>query len=189
MHEYAHGWMALRCGDPTAKYFGRLSLNPLAHFDIYGAICFLLVGFGWGKPVPINPNLFNKKSDGIAVALAGIITNIIVAFCLAIPLRFASFFGFDTQFDSVLTVLEIIVEFNIALAAFNLIPLPPLDGSHIIEYFLSPAQALYYRSMGPFILLFLVFFNSSLLMSIMIPILKFISILVTGNSSLFFLGN
>ena len=103
IHEFAHALVATKLGDPTAKFEGRLTLNPIAHLDPVGTILLLLVGFGWGKPVPINPRYFKQNSDEVKVALAGIVSNLILAIILSIPLR--ALLASETGADSSLLVV------------------------------------------------------------------------------------
>jgi Zn-dependent protease len=123
-------------GDDTAKRAGRISLNPLSHYDPIGSTFMLLFGFGWAKPVPINPNkMRNPRLDGLLVSLWGPLTNILFAAVLAIVYRLAPHMP-DVLAE--ITILAILI--NLTLAFFNLVPLPPLDGSHIITYIL-PREA------------------------------------------------
>ncbi|MBQ3023107.1 MAG: site-2 protease family protein [Clostridia bacterium] len=142
VHELAHGFVAYKLGDPTAKYAGRLSLNPLSHLDPWGAICMVLFGFGWAKPVPVNPMYFkDRKKDNALVALAGPLSNIFLAF--ASTVLTALYFNFVlvkvpnflTEFGYIVLIQLAVV--NIGFAVFNLIPFPPLDGSKILGAFLS----------------------------------------------------
>ena len=138
MHEFAHGFAAYKMGDNTAKYNGRLTLNPLHHLDPIGTLCLFLCGFGWAKPVPINPyNFKNRRLGVIVVSLAGPLMNFIVAlisgFAIAIFLEFVPY-GKFTQF--IYTVLLHCMYLNIGLMCFNLIPIPPLDGSKVLLEFL-----------------------------------------------------
>jgi Zn-dependent protease len=134
-HELAHGWVAYRMGDPTAKSLGRLTLNPLKHLDPMGTMMLFLFGFGWAKPVPVNPNYLRDKRKGmILVSSAGIVTNIILAFCALFLLRLLS----SSLPQTGVKLLYIFARINIILAAFNLIPLPPLDGSKILMGFAPP---------------------------------------------------
>lgn len=187
VHEFAHAFAATKCGDPTAKIEGRLTLNPLAHLDPLGTLFLFLVGFGWGKPVPINPNYFKKKSDELKVAFAGIFANILLALILAIPIRIATLHGQIVESSLILSVLDIAVELNLILAAFNLIPIPPLDGSHLVEYFLNESAKISYQSIGPYILICVVLLdrlaNTSIIFGIMEPIVRFLSFIVKGVPS------
>jgi len=133
-HELAHGWVAYKMGDPTAKLLGRLTLNPIKHLDPFGSLMLLIVGFGWAKPVPIN--LGNIPADQrrkglILVSAAGITANIIFAFVALLLLRLIS----PEPSGMAQQVLLLLAHINIILAAFNLIPIPPLDGSKILMGF------------------------------------------------------
>ena len=129
IHEVAHGWVAYRMGDPTAKWLGRLSLNPLKHLDPFGTLMLFLVGFGWAKPVPININNIPDRRKGlIFVSSAGIAANILLAF---LSLLFFSLFSLPASGVAYILV-SYLVHINITLAALNLIPIPPLDGSKIL---------------------------------------------------------
>lgn len=142
VHEYSHGYVAYKLGDPTAKYSGRLSLNPMKHLDVWGALCMVLFGFGWAKPVPINPMYFrDRKRDTALVSFAGPLSNIVLAFVSTIiaALYFVFIYiphpNFLTDFIYQLFIQLAII--NIGFAVFNLIPIPPLDGSKILAMFLS----------------------------------------------------
>ena len=133
IHEVAHGWVAYRMGDSTAKWSGRLSLNPLKHLDPIGTLMLFLAGFGWAKPVPVNfNNLSDKRKGLIFVSLAGILANILFAFGAQLFVRLfsASFSGVNLIL--VYKVCQSVAYINITLAALNLIPIPPLDGSKIL---------------------------------------------------------
>lgn len=137
-HEIAHGAMAYYFGDPTAKNQGRLTLNPLKHIDLVGSIILPLLLFitnsgfifGWAKPVPYNPyNLRNRRLGEFCVSIAGILTNFLIAIVFAVIIRFAVVWGLS---ESVISLIAYIILLNITLAVFNLVPIPPLDGSKIL---------------------------------------------------------
>jgi len=133
-HEFSHGWMANRYGDPTAKNAGRLTLNPMAHLDIFGSLALYLMGFGWAKPVPVNPQyLANPKRDMMWIALAGPVSNLIVALISGILLSILLRSGLISGQSSLTIVLVMSLQINLVLAIFNFIPIPPLDGSRILE--------------------------------------------------------
>ena len=156
LHETAHGYAAYRLGDPTAKNLGRLTLNPLKHLDPVGFVCMLLAGFGWASPVPINSRYFKKPRRDIAlVGLAGPLSNLLLAVVFLLILRFVGFgwlatltFKTELQFNLAYFTLLFLyygVYMNVTLAVFNLLPVPPLDGSRIFYVFLPPR--LYYKVM------------------------------------------
>ena len=135
-HEFAHAWMAYRLGDNTAAHLGRLTLNPIAHLDPIGSLALLLMGFGWAKPVPVDPRyLENPKKDMVKVAAAGPISNIILAIVAALVLRLL--FSTDLLTNNIKTFFIIFMQINITLAVFNLLPVSPLDGSQILTPFLE----------------------------------------------------
>jgi Zn-dependent protease len=134
LHELAHGWVADRMGDPTAKWQGRLTLNPLKHLDPIGTFMLFIVGFGWAKPVPVNFNNIQDTRKGlILVSSAGIMANMLLAFVAFFLFQLLS----PTPGGVPATLLYYLAQINIMLAAFNLIPIPPLDGSKILMGFLS----------------------------------------------------
>lgn len=143
VHEFAHGYMAYKLGDNTAKFAGRLTLNPLAHFDLFGALMMVFVGFGWAKPVPVNPRyLKNPKRDMILVSLAGPMSNFLLAIFLYVLT--VVLVNFNNDFLTISAMfLSIVAQMSIGLGVFNLIPIPPLDGSKIFIPLL-PSKARFY---------------------------------------------
>ena len=133
-HEVAHGFVAYKLGDSTAKYMGRLSLNPLKHLDPIGALCMVLCGFGWARPVPVDMRQFKNPKVGMAIcAMAGPLTNLILGFLGAFLYWAMIVFFPDIRYNfQLLSLLSIFGVLNIYLAIFNLIPLPPFDGSRIL---------------------------------------------------------
>lgn len=154
IHELSHGYVAYKLGDPTAKNMGRLTLNPMKHIDPIGLIAMFLVHVGWAKPVPINSRYFKKPKRDIALtALAGPVANLISAFIgffvyyifFFICLEFFPDFIQTAVFGGIITIIQSFLFLNIGLAIFNLIPIPPLDGSRILDAFLPPKVYLAYH--------------------------------------------
>ncbi len=167
-HEVAHGFVAWRYGDPTARMLGRLTLNPLKHIDIFGTLMLVVVGIGWAKPVPVvMENLRNPKRDMIWVSAAGPVTNIVLAILSALLLRFLNMLpsgGEESNF--VLMPLMYMVSFsvyiNLLLAFFNMVPIPPLDGGRVLMGVLPHRQAMTLARIEPYgmiIIIALVFFT------------------------------
>lgn len=149
VHEAAHAFVAVKLGDPTPRYQGRLTLNPFAHIDYFGALCIILFGFGWAKPVSVNMRNFDEpKKDMALTALAGPASNLIMAFALTFLSNFFIFVYFKTGLffiSYVVFFLNYAAYLNITLAIFNFIPIPPLDGSRLLFAFLP--DSVYYRIM------------------------------------------
>lgn len=149
LHELSHGFVAWKCGDPTARALGRLTLNPLKHLNPLGALCMLLCGFGWANPVPINSRYFKKpRRDIVLTSLAGPVSNLLLAVIFLLLLRFVGYgwlaqqvyrsrFTYNIAYYLIL-FLYYGVSMNVSLALFNLFPLPPLDGSRILFALLPP---------------------------------------------------
>jgi Zn-dependent protease len=133
VHEYSHGRMALRLGDDTAQRLGRLSFNPLRHLDILGVLFFYFVGFGWAKPVPVDPRNFeHPRRDMMYVAIAGPLSNIALAVCCSFFIRLIS-----PEFSYLFVILAYGIWINVALAVFNMLPMYPLDGSSVLKGMVS----------------------------------------------------
>ena len=148
IHECAHAWVAYKLGDPTAKYQGRITLNPIVHLDLMGSIFMIMsaiVGFGigWAKPVQINPNNFKNRKLGMGLtALAGPVSNFLLAFIIMIIYKVL---GYSFQSNIFLYVLSYMIMLNIGLAVFNFLPIPPLDGSRILMLVLP--ERIYFKMM------------------------------------------
>lgn len=183
IHEYMHGWMADRLGDPTAKHEGRLTLNPIPHIDLFGSILlpFILVitgspfVFGWAKPVPFNPYNLQDKKYGIAkVAAAGPLANLITAIFFGMILRFLPIVS-----STLVISLAIIVQINLILMIFNLLPIPPLDGSKVIMPFLPYDWQVKLANLERYgfilVLIFIIF-----AFPLVIPIINFLFRLIVG---------
>ena len=165
VHEYAHAWAAYKKGDDTAKRAGRLTLNPLAHIDIFGTILLYLYGFGWAKPVPVNPyNFRNPRKDDMVISFAGPLSNLLSALVYGIIFRMLIAYGIGAgSLGSVFFIMVIFgLRLNLVLAFFNLIPIHPLDGSHILEglvplkYAHKVAQ---FQRIGPIFLIGIIFMD------------------------------
>ena len=143
VHEFAHGYVAYKLGDNTAANMGRLTLNPIKHFDLFGSLALLFIGFGWAKPVPVNPRAFrNPRRDFALVAAAGPLSNIIMAIIVMSILRVIlglispQTYFHSATFNQFYGLLFAIIHLNLVLAVFNMLPVPPLDGSRILYAFL-----------------------------------------------------
>ena len=179
IHEFAHARVAVWMGDDTPKIMGRLTLNPIAHLDPFGLIMLWLFKFGWAKPVPINPNNFkNRRKGTILVSVAGPGANIIMAF-LALVTK-VIFFKLQLLSYELEMVLALTYSYNLIFAVFNLIPLPPLDGSKVLINLLPGRQAYMFEKIepyAPFILLALVYLN--VINIIITPLYNVLSYIIT----------
>jgi Zn-dependent protease len=169
VHEFCHAWVADMLGDDTAKRQGRLTLNPIAHLDVFGTILMFLAGFGWAKPVPVNPlNFENPRKGMLLVAIAGPISNLVMAIVAGMILKFGILDVKGTVINpsvtgiipTLLVVVILTLQFGVALAVFNMLPLPPLDGSRVVYGLLPERQAYAYSRFEPYgiIILFGLFF-------------------------------
>lgn len=157
IHEYSHGIVAKYLGDDTAQKQGRLTLNPIAHLDVVGTILMFLVGFGWAKPVPVNPlNFRDPKKGMLLVALAGPASNLLTAILAAVFLRnlipavIASDGGVSGFYSTLIVVIVLTIIYGIGLAVFNILPIPPLDGSRVLYGLLPDRQAFAYSRFEPY---------------------------------------
>lgn len=183
LHEFAHGYVAYRLGDPTAKDLGRLTLNPLKHLDPLGTLAFFFIKFGWAKPVPVNPRYFkDPKRDMLWVALAGPATNLLLAVASALAAKglwlLASQIPYSTTAEAILVPLNGMliagVWINLVLCIFNFLPIPPLDGSRILMGLLPDKMAASYMQVeryGFVIILALAF--SGVLSKVILPVISF----------------
>ena len=195
VHESAHAWMANRQGDPTARMLGRVTLNPIKHIDPIGTVLLPLIAvlthlpvIGWAKPTPVDPRNFkNPVRDDILTSVAGPVSNFIVATAATILLGAiaalapggrllvrGTIVGFMQESAALAPVALLLYQFlviNVLLAVFNLIPVPPLDGSHVLRHLLPDGVRQIYDSVGMFALMALVFFGGSLLMALIRPVL------------------
>jgi Zn-dependent protease len=181
-HEFSHAWVANKLGDPTARYSGRLTLNPLAHLDPFGSLMILFVGFGWAKPVPVDSRyLANPRVDMMKIAIAGPAANLLLAFVGGTIIRSGLVSG------SITLMILLFTQINIMLAVFNMIPIPPLDGSQIFSGIMSrknPELVYKLQMYGPQILLGLImigyFTKISPIWIVMSPFVNFFLFLFAG---------
>ena len=181
-HEFSHGWVANKLGDPTAKYSGSLTLNPMAHLDLFGSLMILFVGFGWAKPVPVDSRyLANPRTDMMKIAFAGPASNLLLAFIAGSLIRLTGNMGVLSS------MLIMFVQINIMLAVFNMIPIPPLDGSQIFSGLMirhNPDLVVKLQIYGPQILMGLILFGMLTSISpiwwLMSPFVNFFMFLFVG---------
>ena len=181
-HEFSHGWVANKLGDPTAKYSGRLTLNPMAHLDLFGSLMILFVGFGWAKPVPVDSRyLANPRTDMMKIAFAGPASNLLLAFIAGTLIRLTGNMGVLSS------MLIMFAQINIMLAVFNMIPIPPLDGSQIFSGLMirhNPDLVVKLQIYGPQILMGLILFGMLTSISpiwwLMSPFVNFFMFLFVG---------
>jgi Zn-dependent protease len=206
VHEASHAAMADRCGDPTGRLLGRISLNPMRHADPLGTVILPLLAMitrfpffiGWAKPVPFNPrNLRNRRRDPVLIALAGPTSNLLVALSAAVVLRvIAQLAGSMVEspvLPLLLTIFVTLVGVNIMLMVFNFLPIPPLDGYHLLDYFLPPSAREFVDKFGPYSMLFLmlIVFNTRILQVPMEILMKGIMFLAFAGTPLYsaFMGH
>jgi len=178
IHELAHGWVAHKMGDSTAKWLGRLSLNPFKHLDPIGTLMLFIFGFGWAKPVPVNfHNLYDPRKGLILVSAAGVVANFLLAFVSLLLLHIIN----PAPFGAFSTFLIHMAQINIILAAFNLIPIPPLDGSKILMGFSSPQFVYSLSRLEPYGFYIII---ALLYLGILSPLISLFEWIITGIISL-----
>ena len=181
-HEFSHGWVANKLGDPTAKNQGRLTLNPVAHLDPVGSMMILFVGFGWAKPVPVDSRyLADPRKDMMKIAFAGPASNLLLALIGGLIIRLTGYV------DTFTSMLILFTQINISLAVFNMIPIPPLDGSQIFSGIMiqrNPQLVMQLQMYGPQILMGLILFGMfsgvSIIWAFMSPFVNFFMFLFAG---------
>ena len=184
VHELAHGWVAFRLGDPTAKLGGRLTMNPLKHLDPLGVLAFVIMKIGWAKPVPVDPRYFrNPQKDMLLVALAGPGSNVLLAIASALLARVLVSVPVLPLFvlQPLVGMLVASVWINIMLAVFNIIPIPPLDGSKVLMGVLPPEAARSFARIEPFgFFILLALFYTGVIGALILPIIRFSNNLLLG---------
>ena len=185
IHECAHGYVAYRLGDPTAANMGRLTLNPLKHLDPLGVIFFIIAKIGWAKPVPVDPRYFkNPRHDMLWVSLAGPGVNFVLALVSALLVKLLLAFGTGLPMIILLPIVKMVgasIWINLMLTVFNLLPIPPLDGSKILMSILPPDLAASFARIEPFgFILMLVLFYTGIISKVITPILSFAQHVMMG---------
>lgn len=181
VHEFMHAYTAHRLGDDTARLLGRMSLNPVVHFDIFGTLLLVLAGFGFGKPVPVNEARLRGAFAPSMVSFAGPLSNFAIAAVCAIPLRLGTA---DVLGPNYVEILQYMVLFNCVLGIFNLVPIPPLDGSNVAFGLLPPKlqhDLRPYMQYGPILLLLLLWFGGRVLQTIVFGPAQALALLLIGS--------
>jgi len=183
VHEYSHGRVADMLGDPTPRQSGRLTLNPIKHLDLLGSLMIIIAHFGWAKPVPVNSRYFkDPKRDMLLVGVAGPAANFVTAVIFSLPMRFG-LLGNNVILKGIILYIVMI---NIALGIFNLIPVPPLDGSHILQAFLPPSAMpafRWFQQYGIIILFLVLFVFRGAFSAIIGPVMNlFMNLLLPGSA-------
>lgn len=200
IHESAHAWTANRCGDPTATMLGRVTLNPVKHIDPIGTILLPVIAaltnlplIGWAKPTPVDPRNFkNQVRDDILVSVAGPVSNFLVAFVATFVLVILAVIDKSVSQETSASVMVplwmmfyVLLQINVLLALFNLIPLPPLDGSHVLRHFLSESGRRIYDNMGMISLILLMFLAPRFLPMVLNPTMDFFKGIVNSLVAIF----
>jgi len=191
VHEFAHAWAALYMGDPTAKMLGRLTLNPLKHLDPVGTIMLFFSGLvGWAKPVPVNPRNFRDYKRGeIVVSAAGPVSNLVMAIVCAVILKVMAATAptvgaaLPWLYTPLYLMAQVGVIINIAMAVFNILPIPPLDGSHILAALLPPRSAYSFSRIQPYgFMILLLFIATGAFSTIFSPVIYLLAGILMGGS-------
>lgn len=185
IHEYSHGYIASRLGDPTAKALGRLTLNPLKHLDPLGVLAFIIMKIGWAKPIPVDPRYFkNPLKDMLWVALAGPAANLMTAVASSLIAQILAAFATSIPKAVLMPLFQMAaasIWINIILAVFNLLPIPPLDGSKVLMGLLPSRYAASLARIEPFgFIILLALFYTGILQKILLPIISFAEKIIAG---------